>query len=242
MSNNILNLYHFTASDTLLKILLSNKFRFGNIKNVNDIHESKPYQISLFDSIKPHTITDDETRSLLIDCLRTIEMVRSSLYIGCFSSFSTDEEILNADILWGNYANKHKGCCIEFDKEILINLINESKSTGSITNGLISYLETIDTSTDLHDQALFKEDIANFIEKKYLVKKDMWSYEQEYRFIYFNTSIREDFFTINNILPAIKRIIVGFYMDKSDLENIQHLISLLDTNIKVQTTTLSQFI
>ena len=33
-------LYHFTSFDTAMKIIESNRLRFGRLNNMNDIHES----------------------------------------------------------------------------------------------------------------------------------------------------------------------------------------------------------
>ena len=48
--NSVEKLYHYTSFDKALKILASNKLRFGKLSNMNDIHESyrrKMYELGV---------------------------------------------------------------------------------------------------------------------------------------------------------------------------------------------------
>jgi hypothetical protein len=112
-------------------------------------------------------------------------------------------------LMWGHYANSHKGFCIGFDSEYLDNsgLFNKG--------GLITYSK---------DYPKIDPNLDDIIELSFLqthTKSDFWTYESEYRYNkIFNNSPSDEERIIKIDLNGIREIILGLNFPINDIKEI----------------------
>ena len=164
-------LYYFTTINTLKKIIASNGIKPSTINSVND-----PYEIRARRSYRRKTE------------LVSLDTPKNSFQFGfvCFSDNYSNP------VMWGNYADKHKGCCLSIDvkKEKLVK---------------IAYVRNLLTFKCNRD--LTEKDCLRILSRKYI----RWSYEREYRMF---TKDEKEFFSDEFVL---NEVLLGY---KSD-ENIE---------------------
>ncbi len=169
-------LYYFTTIDTLRKIIATNGIIPSTINSVND-----PYEISAIRYYKGKTE------------LVSLDSDRNPFQFGfvCFSDNYSNP------VMWGNYADKHKGCCISIDveKETLIKI--------SYVRKLLRFK---------CDRELVETDCRRILSRKYI----KWSYEREYRVF---TKERMESFSNHFVL---NEVLLGYNSEediKLDLKN-----------------------
>lgn len=159
-------LYHYTKFDTALKIIVSGNLRFGNLYNMNDIHEC----------IKRIYKSDDSHHL-------TFEKIRNEIYSYGQISLSIDDAYYGFELLhmWGLYAKKATGCCLVFDKNRMFELCNSDK----IRKEHIDY--KIRVNSDIVCNAKTEADLHAYIsghmKEIFFEKSKLWEHEQEYRLI-----------------------------------------------------------
>lgn len=169
--NCIDKLYHYTSLSALKGILKTGKLLFGSLPRMNDITEA----------VKEIYIQDhDENTDWSI-----IDQVEDELkHIGLISLTQDGKRVGYAiNSMWGHYAEKGEGCCIIFDKEIII---KECKKLG-LKFGRVIYKEA--TPHIIADKkANGKGYLESDFKVNFLRKSADWKSEQEFRIIKFNTS------------------------------------------------------
>lgn len=123
------HLYHFTSFETLVKIWLSKELLFADVRNVNDIIEQTiEFKFSNLQKL-PLVGAIEDSRYAYKQISLTMDY--DSYLKGCMSS-----------MMWGYYADKTSGVCIELDFDKL------SLSDECLHNP-ISYVEKVSTSVDV---------------------------------------------------------------------------------------------
>lgn len=170
-------LYHFTSFVTALKIIESNRLRFGRLSNMNDLHEND--KLCFVDSTNQNA---DHFSSEALDALH------DEIYKYRQISFSMDrkdgkKEGFDLHQMWGNYADKGNGVCLVFDKEEF----EKSNDIQNISQGEVIYDETqklesfiVSKSSNPND---VKEEVAKQLQGLFFHKRKEWEHEQEYRFL-----------------------------------------------------------
>lgn len=106
-------LYHFTSFDTALKIIESNRLRFGRMNNMNDIHEND--KIVFVDANKKifDKFSSEELDSLHDEIFkyRQISLIADNK--------EDDKDGFDLHQMWGLYADKGEGVCLVFDNKEL---------------------------------------------------------------------------------------------------------------------------
>lgn len=134
-------LYHYTDFTSLDGIVNKRELRVNNVLNMNDAKEMDLFISGIFGALKDRFSEINDTRMVL----RLDEMQRSvqshyfdlSAYAACFSEARDDAA------QWERYANRGKGVCLCFRREIL------EKMTGdAITLRKVTY------QSDMHDHPL----------------------------------------------------------------------------------------
>ena len=179
------NLYHFTTFESALKILLSNTLLFGKYRDMNDINESM--RILYGGLYNKNKIEELENKENEIEKYQQL-------------SFTMDIDSINKGFelspMWGHYADKGRGVCLVFDKNILISLLPQG-----VQHGKIEY--TNDTSN-------FKDLEADNVLKEIFFKKFMdWKYENEYRIILTSNSLQRERLDIKDLLKGIITLFDG---------------------------------
>ncbi len=176
-------LYHFTSFDTFVKIWLTQKLRFSPTKNVNDILEAKTTV----------SITNMQQQPLMyafLDCKAKFKQISltmdyDSYMFGCM-----------APMMWGYYADKRKGVCIQFDYEKL----NLSKS---LLYGPVKYVKFLQHTIYLDPTIKSIRDINKFIRKNkrtlFFTKDKSWAGENEFRIL----SDTDEYLEISDAISCI---------------------------------------
>lgn len=116
---SISKLYHYTKFDTAIKILKSHSLRFGNLCDMNDIHENN--KISYVD------LSGNSIQHLSSDILETIKNEMAKYRQISLTIDDMEQNKLGFDLhqMWGLYADKGQGVCLVFDKDTLCNNLDK---------------------------------------------------------------------------------------------------------------------
>ncbi len=189
-------LYHYTTFDTALKIIESNRLRFGRLSNMNDIHEADKI---VFVDANGHPF--DKFPSVVLDVLH--EEVYKYRQISLTADDKADDKIgFDLHQMWGLYADKGEGVCLVFDREELVKRCDRA----NILHERVKYDENIESfviSTAQTPEEV-SADVSNQISKIYFHKRKEWEHEQEYRLMKRcpNTT-REEYLLLGNALKFI---------------------------------------
>ena len=167
-------LYHFTSFDTALKIIESNRLRYGRLNNMNDIHEND--KIVLVDANNHPT---DKFPSDVLDELYD-EIYKYRQISLTADDKEGDKDGFNLHQMWGLYADKGEGVCLIFDKKEL------EKGFGSAAlHDRVSYDKTVDSYfISLSNTAdKVSVEIREHANEIFFHKRREWEHEQEYRLL-----------------------------------------------------------
>jgi hypothetical protein len=158
-------LYHYTSFDSFVKIWLSKSLRFSPVSNVNDIQEkiieasiSNPEQFELAKSFIAIRKSFKQV---------SFTMDYDSYLKGCMSP-----------MMWGLYADKTKGVCIELD-------YNKILFPHNCLKGIVRYKAILNKYNGISPDVKTESDLIRFIIKHqkelFFTKNKCWSGENEYR-------------------------------------------------------------
>ena len=131
--------------------------------------------------------------------------------VQCFAGIDTSKTkfppYLNS-LMWGHYAKRHHGFCIQYELEDGSPLLND----GDIGVGKRCRMDKVIYRDDLvsSDGALLS------YEKCFLVKKEAWSYENEYRIVYYDANRDEQYYNVSLDSIGLKIICVYFGLNCSN--------------------------
>ena len=160
-------LYHFTSFDTFVRIWLSKKLKFSSILNVNDIQES----------MKGISISNPSHLPVMFAFQDLITQYKQI-------SFSLDQDssikgYMNT-MMWGYYADKARGVCVEFD-------YNKLTIPENVLRGLVNYQDIPQQRTDIPDSITTIKELKVYIASEqnnlFFIKQTGWSGENEYRLV-----------------------------------------------------------
>ena len=176
-------LYHYTSFDSFVKIWLSQTLLFGDVGKVNDILEHK------------YTLEMPNLSYLALD--EAFRGIRNSYKQ---ISFTLDYDNMNGfecAMMWGQYADKARGECIEFDFDKISKHFNQN-----MEDGFVNYPETLPRMPPLTTERSIK-DIKNLIayyrKEIFYTKHQAWKYENEYRII----TNKEEALKIDDAISAV---------------------------------------
>jgi len=133
-------------------------------------------------------------------------------------------------LMWSHYANKHEGFCIGFDTKKL----SELQEKLALEDKLLD-LQKIICSNNVPQKNFFQTMLSdvdkqnNDIIDLLITKSNDWSYEDEYRLIYWyniNTSL-------NLLKDTIKEIILGVRISDENKEKIIRIVTENNRNCKI---------
>jgi hypothetical protein len=167
-------LYHFTSFDTALKIIESNRLRFGRLNNMNDIHEN--------DKI---VFVDANSKPISEFPSETLDALHDEIYKYRQISLTAEDETgdnlgFNLHQMWGMYADKGEGVCLVFDKEEL----EKGFDTGLI-HKRVAYDKSIDSYyiSFSNKPSEVAGEIKKHADELFFHKRIEWEHEQEYRLL-----------------------------------------------------------
>lgn len=162
-------LYHYTSFDSFVKIWLSKKILLCSIENVNDILEYK------------HTLEVNNLCCLPLTL--AFDEVRKSFRQTSFTLDDDQMEGFKNPMMWGQYANKAKGVCIEFDFD---KLFLKYKDNRDVLDGFVRYLDRIPKLPPINGQRTkndIRDYIINYKDSIMFTKYNVWETENEYRIV-----------------------------------------------------------
>ena len=188
-------LYHFTSFDTALKIVESNRLRFGRLNNMNDIHENDKI---VFVDANNHPI--DKFPSDVLDTLYD-EIYKYRQISLTADGKEGDKDGFDLHQMWGLYANKGEGVCLVFDKKEL------EKGFGSaVLHDRVSYDKAVESyfiSLSNNPNCVANE-IKEHVDKLFFHKRIEWEHEQEYRLLHrCPLATREEYLFLGHALKFI---------------------------------------
>ena len=240
-------LYHYTSFEAAIRILYGNTLLFGKLSNANDITESKiriSYENSADTPNKQYykeckTITDyliGEKDGFQILCFSMDTCVKERKKSNYLQNIMGNEAYYDVSgrgfalpRMWAQYANDHKGLCLIFNKDTLIEKVKSERSF--FKAGPVKYKDILSTYHIKEKQvnSLFNK-IKNesngnlpyltamkntdFLNYNFFEKSSDWSNEQEYRIIIYTNSRESERQQISNISDAIEGIVYGERMDE----------------------------
>lgn len=169
-------LYHFTSFDTALKILESNRLKFGKLTNMNDVHEND--KVAFVDTNKEHI--DKFPSDVLNDLYDEIYKYRQiSLAI---DNKETKKSGFDLHQMWGLYADKGEGVCLVFDKKELLQTLNNDTYHQCVNYKETEKLNSFIISNSQNTKEVVAE-IRNHVQELFFHKRKEWEHEQEYRLL-----------------------------------------------------------
>lgn len=194
-------LFHYTSFDSAKLIVDNKSLKFGSLPNVNDYIESK--KVIGIEGI--HCTTEDIlTLQAVDDYIRNIGQISLTIGRGCHG--------FEISPMWGHYAQKNKGCCLVFDKKLLL----ENAKNINCWFAPIKYVMRVAQwyKTDI----CVKEDIEPYFDKHkeevFFQKTKDWSYEKEYRIIRHDKA--HEILDIKNCLLGV--ILNSSFLDHADFD------------------------
>ena len=178
-------LYHYTSFDSFVKIWLSKSLRFSSVSSVNDIQE-KVIKASIVNNY-PERIRLAESFIAIRKSYKQVSftMDYDSYLKGCMSP-----------MMWGLYADKTKGVCIELDYNRIHFPLNSLK-------GMVKYKAILNMFNGISPDVKTENDLNRFILKHqkelFFIKNKCWSGENEYRVL----SKDDDYLNIENAISAV---------------------------------------
>ena len=176
-------IYHYTSFDSFVKIWLSQTLRFGEVSKVNDLLE--------------HKYSLDFPNQMFLPLDEAFRDIRNSYKQ---ISFTLDYENMagyECAMMWGQYADKANGVCIEFDYDILSSHFNNNMG-----DGFVEYhdrLPKMPTISNVNNIKGIRHLINNYKKEIFYTKLVVWEYENEYRII----SNKENFLEIKNAISSV---------------------------------------
>lgn len=176
-------LYHYTSFDSFVKIWLSQTLKFSPLPNVNDIQEAESsfstYNINWLPVLAAYKDVRMSYKQI------SFTMDYDSYFKGCMSP-----------MMWGLYADKRKGVCIEFDFDKL-------QLTKDCIAHHIIYKSILKKSKRISPNVKTIKQVRSYIKKKkietFFTKHKCWSGENEFRIV----SDKDDYLDIKGAISAV---------------------------------------
>ena len=176
-------LYHYTSFDSFVKIWFSQTLKFSPLPNVNDIQEAESsfstYNINWLPVLAAYKDVRMSYKQI------SFTMDYDSYFKGCMSP-----------MMWGLYADKRKGVCIEFDFDKL-------QLTKDCIAHHIIYKSILKKSKRISPNVKTIKQVRSYIKKKkietFLTKHKCWSGENEFRIV----SDKDDYLDIKGAISAV---------------------------------------
>ena len=202
------HLYHYTSFDSFVRIWCTQSLKLGVIAGVNDIQERyKPIMISNMHQI-PLGKAFHEIRQSYKQLSFTMD----------FDSYMKGSM---SPMMWGYYADKSNGVCVELDYSKL-------KFPKTAIKGPIKYVKYLKRNIDLPTDLSTIQDIRKFLKRNakeiFLTKQSSWAGENEYRVVCPDL----DFLDIKG---AISAVYLTSY-DSLECKMVEHLLAQTEIPVK----------
>lgn len=200
-------LYHYTSFDSFVKIWLSKSLRFSPVSNVNDIQEK----------VIEASIANPEQYELA----KSFIAIRKSFKQVSFTmDFDSYQKGCMSPMMWGLYADKTKGVCIELD-------YNKIQFPSNCIKGMVRYKTILNKYNGISPNVKTEKDLNRFILKHqkdlFFTKNKCWAGENEYRVL-----SKEDEYL--NIEEAISTV----YLATTESPEFEFVRKIVNGNIPIK--------
>ena len=159
------HLYHYTSFDSFVKIWLNQNLKFSPLSKVNDIQEA------FFEAAVVNSDRVELAQKLVEERLSykqiSFTMDYDSYFKGCMST-----------MMWGTYADKSNGVCIELDYEKI-------HFPENVIKGIVNYEPILTLQHIVDDNIESEEEFQTFFrehqDEYFFFKQKDWAGENEYR-------------------------------------------------------------
>ena len=178
--NRNMPLYKYTSSLEYCIDMISNERVF--LSRASDFND--PY-----DSLQAFEITEMDENDKIEYAYKSGQLLRKAIEqqktvkIACFS------EKNDSSIMWGHYANAHKGYCIEYKVSDIVH-----HKTDLLLPVVYDKRRIMDGDCEVPDYSDFMNQLRTIV-----YKEQAWSYEYEWRFIKHDTEQKKRY--IENVKP-----------------------------------------
>ena len=175
-------LYHYTSYKSFTMIWQAQTLKFGKVTDMNDMFEYNP-------SSQCHTLEE-------IKCIdEYLEEKKLYKQISLTMDYDTYTQGCMSPMMWGQYASKGNGVCIEFDYNELMKNVKPS-----MMHNAINYVYTLPEPPEITQEVAY--DFDSFFKENqkeiFFTKHKSWSNENEYRIV-----SKEDVLKIEGAITAI---------------------------------------
>jgi len=183
--------YKFCSLSALCKIFENQSLRFSRGDDLKDVYELSPFLMPLnWDEIV--NLPREAGNAIVEDAFKR---VCSSLYITCFAK---DYKTTDSHLMWGHYADSHRGCCFELD----FSAANLREQHGFYPVS-VAYSDCL--LTERNKRTDDSEDLPIFLAS---YKSKVWEYEQEVRLVLVDEGLAKE--TYKSVDASGKKIDVDF--------------------------------
>lgn len=193
-------LYHYTSFESFVRIWLNKTLRFSPVTEVNDIQE-KIIEASI------NNLNQVEIAKRLIEIRKSYKQVSFTM------DYDTYLKGCMSPMMWGLYAGKTRGVCIELD-------YNKIQFPHSCLKGIVSYKSILRKYHCISPELKSEDALIKFIrtnrKELFFTKHKCWAGENEYRVL----SNECDYLNIENAISAVYLA----YENSSELEMVCKLV------------------
>lgn len=182
-------LYHYTCFEAACKIIAAQTLLMSQLKKMNDVNEAQRNVYSIRDG---ESFTWQQVSADFHQCSFAVDKTGSPGYL-----------LLP---MWGHYADKGKGVCLVFDKDILLTKVDSNK----MWHKKVGYVKKYNPELYISS----KDDVMDHFREIFFKKDAQWSYEQEYRVVSHDSS--SDKIHFGN---ALKWVIFFSHIEEESIEN-----------------------
>lgn len=175
-------LYHFTSYKSFTMIWLTQTLKFGKVTDMNDMFEHN------FSS-QCYSLNDMKNMELYHNEKRLYKQISLTM------DYDTYTQGCMPPMMWGQYADKGNGVCIELDYDKLKQHIKPT-----MLHDAVKYVDPLPEPPEITQEVANNFD-SFFKEKQkelFFTKHQSWSNENEYRIV-----SKEDFLKIEGAITAI---------------------------------------
>lgn len=188
-------LYHFTSFDTALKIIESNRLKFGRLNNMNDIHENDKLMFADANGQEIDVFPSDVLDALYDEIYKYRQISFTA------DGAKGDKDGFDLHQMWGLYADKGEGACLVFDK----NELKKGFSKGMIYER-VSYDETVESYyvSFSNNPSEIAQEVKEHASSIFFHKRKEWEHEQESRLLKrCSISMREEYMCFGHALRFV---------------------------------------
>lgn len=202
----------------------------------NKITKSNSEMIQLYCSYLRGLMTaiiEDEWNDSVIDFMNAVEHRMNEFWLACFS------ENKKSELMWGHYADGHKGFLLEYNSKDLLTCLEGRESTGRILNAFSRYCSiypVVYTKNKYNISSILFDSIRQRVcdcmnlgghmpaadallpLKNLCLKSQAWEYEKEWRMFYETSFDSPDFGVVTNTKP--KAVYLGINISEERKERL----------------------